>query len=340
MEFRQIMPMRDIVDTGNYDEFIKEIELKRSTISLKKEQITTETLTIELKDITPELNTGKYQTTFDDVQMNFFFNNKKSDRLYVFLNGASKKGQFNRWSWNSNGYTLAIGDPMVEIHDLKLGWYYGTKDKDYRKVTSEFIQHFCKVLGIRYSNVCVYGSSGGGTASIYISSLIPGSKSVSINPQIDIRLQKQYKRLQRDMHLKVDDETLSYRNDVYTTLKGSKSTHWIIVNALSRWDYDSAKELASKYNHPLEYGAFKIENVIFWIYDAKPVLNAHKEFNAHRSMDYLQLFVFLDEIIFTVDGSQPELIKDISLALNEIWSERYDNKHEIVKLKQMKNIEI
>lgn len=83
---------------------------------------------------------------------------------------------------------LIIPDKTVEINDsLELGWYLGQSNSDYIHSIAKLVTNTASELNIDNESITFYGSSGGGYAALILSTLLIGSNSISINPQIILK---------------------------------------------------------------------------------------------------------------------------------------------------------
>ena len=139
-----------------------------------------------LEELEKTLDSGRFNIDIDGIHFECLFNNKpKNNLLYVVFNGGrtdiKATPQFPRWSYSSlfNGSYLGIEDPMYyKYKNLKIGWYYGTKNKSYIEYCIVIIKSVCNRLNIPLKNVIFFSSSGGGYAGIYASTLINDSLSI------------------------------------------------------------------------------------------------------------------------------------------------------------------
>ena len=117
-----------------------------------------------------------------------------ADRLFVLFSGDAQRKQneppvFQRWSWAPSfpGHCLYVSDPMLHMHpEMGLAWYAGTQDHDPLDVIISQVREMLPNLGLTASDVCAYGSSGGGFATLRMSAKFPGISAIAINPQTNI----------------------------------------------------------------------------------------------------------------------------------------------------------
>ena len=321
---------------GDYVDFIQKIQKIEYSCVLNKDLMNEEYKSISIDDIESGISNGKYKITVDNTVFECFMNfNSNDDRLFVFLSGAAVNNNiFQRWSWNPFGNTVAIADPMSTSFGMSLGWYYGTKDTDYRSLVSKIIKEIANLKNIPIENITIYGSSGGGTSAIYVTSYLKGCTCLSINPQIDIHsLERSYKRIESIMALSIDAPDLKNRNDVHNAISSdTESKYILLVNCLSKEDMDGIYPLSLDLKMPIHYGRNNKKNVCIWIYKAKPLVASSGDWATHNSQDYLALFQLFDYLLrnnlfFNKNNA------DLFLMLTKIWQERFDNVNELLKYK-------
>lgn len=280
-----------------------------------------------LKDI-PE---GKISFDKDDAHFECFFYKGNRKKLYVILDGArtSSGGRkkdipiYNRWSWYvfSDCYWLSIEDPMYyTFPDLTVGWFYGTEEKNYRKITSDVVSIIAEVLGINRDNVIFYGGSAGGTAAIHTASLFGGGIAVSINGQLNFEYShKDIDAFKANTGIDLHDADKWDRNDLCSIISSSSYCKFILIeNCRSRWDYnDHLLYVCSRLRITPEYGISEFGNLTTWIYEAfgkKP----------HTSFEDKNLFFavdFLTELI--ASGENLDRYKPLYQLFNEFWHDKY-----------------
>lgn len=139
---------------------------------------------------------GRYDFLIDDVEIETAIQNVNrvtEGRLFVLFSGARDPNKqplpkFDRWKWANSfpGIVVNISDPSLYFHEkrLRIGWYYGTKEKSYSCLISSLVENLANFFSLDTSNVIFYGSSAGGFAAIAVSALVENSTAVAINPQI------------------------------------------------------------------------------------------------------------------------------------------------------------
>lgn len=115
-------------------------------------------------------------------------------RMFVLFSGHAPRSKyqipvFQRWKWASQfpGHCLFISDPTLEMSEsLALAWYIGSKDWDLTRSIASIIEYFSASLALNPADVWMYGSSGGGFASMRIGAEVADAGMVVINPQVVI----------------------------------------------------------------------------------------------------------------------------------------------------------
>ena len=138
----------------------------------------------------------RFYTRVGSARIEGFFHKGKSSVLYVMFGGSRTRSggkalaplpSFYRWSWyqETDASLVSLEDPMFyTFPECTLGWYYGTKEEDYRQYCARCIGKIAELLNIENKDIVLYGSSGGGTAAIGVSRYLTGCSVVAINPQI------------------------------------------------------------------------------------------------------------------------------------------------------------
>lgn len=116
--------------------------------------------------------------------------------LFVMLTAAVNRSlhdipAFNRWTWAGKnvfpGHVICISDPTIAAKEgFGLGWYFGNVEKNATEGLSRLVKRFAEKLEIPFDKIIVWGSSGGGFASLALVEKIEGATAVVINPQTKI----------------------------------------------------------------------------------------------------------------------------------------------------------
>ncbi|WP_414054036.1 glycosyl transferase [Macrococcus equi] len=146
-----------------------------------------------------ELDNYSFENGFNDdlcvihENLKYYFHlkyNDKYENIICFSNGAidpSKKlpPLFQRSSWKADfrASCLFIDDPTLHGNGLKIGWGQGTTDSFALEKIAIIIDKLTECLNYNKENTTFYGSSAGGYMSIYLGTLIKGTKVIVNNPQ-------------------------------------------------------------------------------------------------------------------------------------------------------------
>jgi hypothetical protein len=128
------------------------------------------------------------------VAFHAYFQRSEYSRLFVMLGGEAPKDRksathFERRAWGEMlpGSVLWISDPTLDLsNEISLGWYVGTRDKDYTAEMAKLVARVAADLGVARSDIIFYGGSGGGFAALMCARFLPGVNCIVINPQIDL----------------------------------------------------------------------------------------------------------------------------------------------------------
>lgn len=141
-----------------------------------------------------DLVQGRNDFQYEDCCIETYIQNiELTGYLFVLLSGARDPNKhplpkFDRWKWASEfpGVTVCISDPTLRLHDekLRIGWYFGTSKCNYASRIASLVGLIASKLDIEQEKVLFYGSSAGGFGALSISSNLPGSTAVAINPQV------------------------------------------------------------------------------------------------------------------------------------------------------------
>lgn len=143
------------------------------------------------ENIIKKVNTDIIKINKDgiDFYINLHFKDF-SNNLVVFSNGAINRAKKkppifmrNTWVEDIKSSCIYVDDPTIHNSRLTIGWGVGISEHYYLESISIIIKKICSVMHINDSNVIYYGSSAGGTMSIMLATLHPGSMAIVNNPQ-------------------------------------------------------------------------------------------------------------------------------------------------------------
>ena len=275
----------------------------------------------------------RFYTLLGSARIEGFFHQGNMSKLYVMFDGSrSRSGgrglaplpSFSRWSWHkqTDASLVSIEDPMFyTFPQCTLGWYYGTKDEDYRQYCAQCIGKIADLLHIENDDIILYGSSGGGTAAIGVSRYLPGCTVVAINPQIFLDMYPYSEELEKITGMRLRTETDRFiRNDNCRIIRENPgSMYFLVENIRSDGDYVTQFRTFCK-NAGINpgFGIEKNGNIVSWLYDAQGAPSAHS------SVENTAIFKMIDLLIRHVrTGRDIDKIKELYNIINEFWYERY-----------------
>lgn len=275
----------------------------------------------------------RFYTQLGSARIEGFFHQGNMSKLYVMFDGSrSRSGgrnlaplpSFSRWSWHkqTNASLVSIEDPMFyTFPQCTLGWYYGTKDEDYRQYCAQCIGKIADLLHIENDDIILYGSSGGGTAAIGVSRYLPGCTVVAINPQIFLDMYPYSEELEKITGMRLRTETDRFiRNDNCRIIRENPgSMYFLVENIRSDGDYVTQFRAFCK-NAGINpgFGIEKNGNIVSWLYDAQGAPSTHS------SVENTAIFKMIDMLIgYVRDGRDIDEIKHLYDVVNEFWYERY-----------------
>ena len=275
----------------------------------------------------------RFYTQMGSARIEGFFHKGNTPKLYVMFDGSrSRSGgravaplpSFSRWSWykETDASLISLEDPMYyTFPDCTLGWYYGTKDEDYRRYCAQCIRKIAELLHIENEDIILYGSSGGGTAAIGVSRYISGCSIVAINPQIFLDKYPYSEELEKITGMKLRTEPDQFiRNDNCRIIRNNpESVYFLIENVRSDGDYlTQLRAFCRQADIDPGFGIEKNGNVVTWLYDAQGAPSTHS------SVENTAIFKMIGLLIRHVRaGRDINEIKNLYDVVNEFWYERY-----------------
>ena len=332
--------LNDLLDIEISNKFNSEIKQKRDNIYKPSNKILNKYKHFQsLNEIDEFIESGRFSVNINNVLFNFLFNKKQnSKKLYVIYNGAKGKHvpSFPRWSYYNlfDGNYLGIDDPMyIEFPSLKISWFYGNKYKSYLHKSILLIHKISEILNINQNNIIFFSSSGGGYDSIYASTLINNTLSISINPQLYINKYPYADEFKQITGIDLNSNDELNRNNLIRQIKTHpNSRHVIIINSFDRHHFNyQLLPFAKELGITLKYGITIYKNILIWIYS---VNNA----NPHTAFESKALFSAIDFISKEFKNYNPSKLKftdrfqNFSILCNEIWNDIYNSNKNFKKI--------
>lgn len=273
---------------------------------------------------------SRFKIAIRDIPFHCLYKKGTDQSLVVIFNGsrpAQKEGELYRYRAPRFSYSnmlsshfLFIDDPMYYIYPaLQLGWYYGYEDVPFLLLADALVKMLARNLDIANEKITFFSSSGGGYAAFVASSYLPGTCSISINPQLTLEQYPVYEHFKDITGLDLTKEDKYSRNDIVTLLRRSRSKHIFIVNSRSGVDIDQQLgPITKKLEIKPRYGMVVKGNLLLWIYEAVGRPCAHTSFETRP----LFLAIWMIAQLFK-QGIVLDQLQTMAIIVNEIWSERY-----------------
>ena len=206
--------------------------------------------------------------------------NPKCTSLFVIFSGSRSVENdvlpvFKRWSYYRfiDSIVLNIADPMFyEYSNLKLGWYYGNRNRAYIKDLSTIIARVCKLLEIDSTNLYLFGASGGGYVALQLSMYLKNANYIAINPQIKISKFFYAKEFTKQTGIDLSEPDPYRRDDTINIVKENIISNCgkflILQNLQEKSDcvdhvFPLLKNIGMK---TLSLGVNEYNNLLFWLY--------------------------------------------------------------------------
>ncbi len=275
---------------------------------------------------------SRFYAVLGSARIECFFCRGSAKRLVVFFSGARTRNggrelapfpTFSSWSWcgETQASVLCIDDPMYySCRELPLGWFYGNEKEDYREYIAKLVCEISHLLGVKSSDITLYGRSGGGTAALAVCGFIPGSSAVAINPQLDIVKYPYNEKFTDLTGIDRSDEAFLKRNDFARIIKQNhENTFLVISNLASKTDYEiDLAYLRGKFDLDMKYGISRCENLCLWQY------YACGEPDPHGAFDNPALFRMITAVLECLKNRQYDSAKLIASFANDYWADRYE----------------
>lgn len=295
----------------------------------------------ELNEKIPESSRLVIDCHNDFLQDTVFVRQGNAPYLFVTLTGARNDintlGSFRRWSYYPyyNGHMLSFLDPMFrKFPTLKLGWYYGTESFNLLQQLANIILIFAKHLNIENKNIIFFASSGGGTAALYLSSIIENSNCIAYNPQIFLTNWPYSNTFTKITGINLYKEDKFKRNNIVSLLlNNKKSKYFILENIQSEHDYSGQiLKLSKELDIKLKYGIVSKDNIYIGLINV-PSKTPHSAFES-RNILFLMNF-FMQNIMQNKEITPLE--ESMFLGFAELWAEHHTNMEKIVQLRKEVN---
>ena len=329
----------------NYDSYSKIItNIKNESRNVDKSLIVDNDVSISIEELNekiPDSSRFIIDCHNEFLQDTVFIKQGDVPYLFVTLTGARNDintlGSFSRWSYYPyyNGHMLSFLDPMFrKFSTLKLGWYYGTESFNLLQQLANIILIFAKHLNIENKNIIFFASSGGGTAALYLSSIIENSNCIAYNPQIFLTDWPYSNIFMKITGINLYNKDKFKRNDIVSLLLNNKnSKYFIIQNIQSELDYSGQiLNLAKVLDVKLKYGIVNKDNIYIGLINVKSK-RAHSAFESRSILFLINFFMYN----IMKNKKITHLEESMFLGLAELWAEHHTNKEAIVKLREKYN---
>lgn len=328
-EFEQsIFPFMNGINYSSYEQFLDDVTEKRNQMLIPdKRLVLGDPVQLNLQTFSGIPN-GRFTTVFQGIRLECFAFVRKGKPLYVLLNGAiedfrKNDSVFHRWSYYKfcTGSILNIADPMFAMYDgLHMGWYYGNKEINLRKLIAEFVKAIADILQIEYKDVVFCGSSAGGAPVFECASYIPGAKAAAINPQIVLEEYYYAEEFTRITGIEFSGKQHDHRSNALHYIKNrGRNSYIIIVNIRSRSDMKQIENIKSDLNIEICYGLNVYDNLIIWLYDA----DVMPIFNPHSACEYYCIWFWIEYLVNQINSVPCNRLDAVYRLVNEFWYEHW-----------------
>lgn len=280
-----------------------------------------------------DLPDTRFYTLIGSARIEGFFHRGEIPGLYVMFDGSRTRSggkslaplpSFSRWSWYNFTDTslVSLEDPMFyTFPECTLGWFYGTREEDYREYTARCIKKIADLLNIENKDIVLYGSSGGGTAAVGVSRYLPGCSAVAINAQLLPEKYPYARELEQIVGIDICGGTDPFlRNDNYSIVREHAETNYFLIeNVRSDADYiTQLQAFCDKAGLNPGFGIEKEGNLITWLYDAAGAPSVHS------AVENTAVFRMIDLLVRCVrENNDIGKLKNLYDVVNDFWYERY-----------------
>ncbi|NRT80231.1 hypothetical protein [Clostridium beijerinckii] len=284
----------------------------------------------EKLDRVPE---GRFDTEIDGAHFECFYQASEYNYLYVVLDTMRDdktiaKGplpRFHKWSWSTflKGHLLSIEDPMYFESDISVGWFYGTKERDYRDATAKLVMRVAKRLCIPNEHIIFYSVSSGGTSGLFTAEKISGSVAIASNPQLDLTrfipsaLANFKECTGIDLAYEKEYGDAGRVDFAHVLSRNSLSKYLVIINCRSKIDFnDQLIPFCKELGITPHYGLQKVGNLIIWVIDA-PGPHPHLYYESKT------MYFAIDFLAKTfAEGGDIDRLKSLYIMFSEFWHEK------------------
>lgn len=293
--------------------------------------LNTENKALNIDDLN-SLPNGRVSFNIEDIDFECLFIKGEYKKLFVVLAGGIGPSvnlpHFERWSFYKffGGSCIFIEDPTYKKYSkagLYTGWFYGEGGISYLEYVHRIVKQVAEFLKVKNDDIIFYGSSSGGYAVLYLSSTVPNSKCISINPQLNLNLPSILSwenAVQTQKILGVDFTSDDKRNDLRPMISSSLASRTIIIiNSLSEIDMMQCKSLTEYMGLQwVDFGLNKVnDKLLLWLYEAVAF-----DVPPHIVQENRFLIYSILNLLHT-DISDFESLKKLYLSVTLLWSELY-----------------
>lgn len=269
-----------------------------------------------------------YKNVIFECLMNQPSSGNKKKSLFVIFSGSRNDNDpipvFKRWSYFPfcDGYVLSIADPMLSIHrNLKLGWYYGTKNESFIEYIADIVQKIQTLLDIDNKDTYLFGSSGGGYVSLQLSNYLNDTTHIALNPQISIKDYRYIESLQRTVGISLEDKDPLRRNETLDIIcENISNNRFFIIQNMN--DEEHCKKqlfplMKKLYVNELNFGLNQInKNMLVWIYD---IIGGHSAQGDQLLFSYI---VYMAEKMASDDFELSDFESFVFQNISCLWKQR------------------
>lgn len=203
----------------------------------------------------------------------------------------------------------------------KLGWFYGTKEEDYREDCAQCIKKIASLLGLENQDIVLYGSSGGGTAAIGTSKYLRGCSVVAINPQLFFENYPDTGDFEDSTGIQLRNIGDKFgRNDNCELVRSNEESHYILLcNVRCNQDYlQQLIPFCERMDISPVYGLATTRHITTWVYNAVGVPSEHSSF------ENITIFKMIDFLLnCIIEGTDIGSLRYLFNVVNDFWYERY-----------------